>query len=579
MPKVPNALRLVALLMLAGTPAAMAQNALGDGRKLERQLELTDRWQGNVPRADFSREVRLRNALVTGNAGGGRSLQINAPYRDQDDFRGALGSDSLFRFRRDSFGAGGMGNIGFRGTEGLQYQYDFASGLSTSNRLASRGVGNVPATTAGAVSAPPPVAKRPAYESDGSDLAAPALGTLRSTSAFAANRGLSPALVGYTSRRDGITRVTASPLLGVRNDLLVPDPSTGRYAEVERNPNAPGQPVTGPKQPDPVPSAYDAMRATLDAKPLPRYETPPDVSPKPSTDDRKTDKPSTDVSVPEMPKQPAGIVAPTAPGSNAKPPETTPAPTPDPAGPKLSPWEERMQLLSDRISGKKPPVRKPTDEDLKDSEGRARLVGLDEVTLQIIRDTALPVDGYVKEFRADDVFSLHVSQGQSLLAQGRYFDAEERFARALAVRAGEPAAQAARVHAQLGAGLYMSASLNLRRLLEGHPEMMAVKYAPALLPPEPRLSQVIQEQRDGVRAMLLDGQMRPENGFLLAYLGFQRGDAEDIALGFRGIARANEVLKKAAADKGEPPPHDLLADVLEQVWLVPTLPPVAAPSK
>src|SRR5262249_16673638 len=94
--------RLCAALLVCccGCPAALGQNALGTGRGFERDIRVGG--TGNAPRADMRDELRMRNALVTGNVSGGKSLQIARPYADADDFRAALGTDQLFRFRRDS---------------------------------------------------------------------------------------------------------------------------------------------------------------------------------------------------------------------------------------------------------------------------------------------------------------------------------------------------------------------------------------------------------------------------------------------------------------------------------------------
>ena len=66
--------------------------------------------------------------------------------------------------------------------------------------------------------------------------------------------------------------------------------------------------------------------------------------------------------------------------------------------------------------------------------------------------------------------------------RGRFFDAEERFTAALSVRQGDPMAAVGRIHSQLGAGMFLSAAINLRGLLVAHPELAGVKYVPALLP-------------------------------------------------------------------------------------------------
>src|SRR5207248_1554768 len=79
-----------------------------------------------------------------------------------------------------------------------------------------------------------------------------------------------------------------------------------------------------------------------------------------------------------------------------------------------------------------------------------------------------------------------MTAAQRLLSQGRLFDAEERCSRALSMRPGDIAGSVGRIHAQIGAGMLLSASVNLRSLLAEHPEIAGVKYAAELLPAKDR---------------------------------------------------------------------------------------------
>jgi hypothetical protein len=113
------------LLVLAGsslgiTSGAVAQNALDHNQQV---------GSGglNPSRPDFAQEVRLRNAIVTGNVPGGMSFRGNVGYRAPGELETNLGSNELFAFRRDSYYSG-LGGLGIRGTEALQYQFAATTG-------------------------------------------------------------------------------------------------------------------------------------------------------------------------------------------------------------------------------------------------------------------------------------------------------------------------------------------------------------------------------------------------------------------------------------------------------------------
>src|SRR5262245_3161088 len=183
------------LVCCCGCAAALGQNALGTGRGFERDLRIGG--TGNTPRNDLRDELRMRNALVTGNVSGGKSLQIVRPYADTDDFRAALGSDELFRFRRDSFGVGSQ-DVGFRSTEAIQYQYSYTTGNARpSDTFVARSMAATRADASSPANLPADTRLNPRdLRPEGSEGAASALGTLRSPASFGANRDLSPATVG-----------------------------------------------------------------------------------------------------------------------------------------------------------------------------------------------------------------------------------------------------------------------------------------------------------------------------------------------------------------------------------------------
>lgn len=183
--------------------------------------------------------------------------------------------------------------------------------------------------------------------------------------------------------------------------------------------------------------------------------------------------------------------------------------------------------------------------DMQELQQSAReLLGGTRPRLKQLIDPSADPSGYTR----------HVGQGQALLAEGKWFDAEESFTRALVFRDADPIAAIGRVHAQMGAGMFLSAATNLRALLRSHPEMATVTYDAALLPRESRLESLGESLRDA--AQRNDGFGR-DAALLLAYLGYQTGNATDITAGMDAVARINEYL---AVDP------DPLDEVLRAVW-------------
>ncbi len=517
---------LSALAALAAGAPAIAQNALGDGRGLQRTGVMDTRV------VDFAREVRMRNAVVTGNAPAGRSLQIAAPYSDADDFRAALGTDSLFRFRRDSYG-GGLG-VGFRGTESIQYQYAFTTGNTRDPGVFTRFAGG---TTNVAPAAPTATYSSTIFDRGGSDDAAPEFGTLRSTASFNAVRSLSPSIVGVRQTREGVERVTASSLLGVRSNMLVPDMMTGRYVDPEdrraTTSAAPGSPVTTPNQaagPGPVeePNAKTSFEAQLE---------------------RLRAMPEPKNAAPETPTTPE-----TAPSPDGAPPP--------PVAAEIA-WEKTLRDLRDKLA---------TGEITSADGKKSRFTPMDEELLKAIRESSSDVNAYlVQNPNPGDLFGEHIKEGESMIAARQYFDAEERFARALAMRPGDVSAMAGRVHAELGAGLFLSAAMNLRQLFQQRPEAMATRYTGNTVP-DPERMKLLKIELGG----LLDDSANkrrlpsPEAALLLAYVGYQTADRAAIERGLRVLDAERTAQAEAL---GEPPPApNPLVSVLRAAWLRTPLP-------
>jgi hypothetical protein len=133
------------------------------------------------------------------------------------------------------------------------------------------------------------------------------------------------------------------------------------------------------------------------------------------------------------------------------------------------------------------------------------------------------------------------------MAAGKYFSAEQRYRSALSLNPNTPLAQVGLLHAQLGAGLTRSASLNLRQLLEEHPELIATRYDAKLLPSAERIK-AAQSEIDS----LITTTARPEPAILLAYLGYQFSTPTLVQYGLN-IAQTRA-------------PNDPLIPLLQRLW-------------
>ena len=136
---------------------------------------------------------------------------------------------------------------------------------------------------------------------------------------------------------------------------------------------------------------------------------------------------------------------------------------------------------------------------------------------------------------------------ESLMAAERYFDAEDHFVRAIAGASRDPMARAARLHAQMGAGLFLSAAANLRAQLVSHPELASTQYAAGLLPTAARCKTIAEQLADQQKKY--DSALGRESALLLAYLGYQRGEAKLVADGLNDFEKRIGLGDEGAVDR------------------------------
>lgn len=576
-----------AIALLAGT--AHAQDALGDGSGLLRPLDATPAQRAAAYRTrSFADELRFRNSVVTGTAPAGRSFRGDVGYTSPFEFRGDLGSNELYEFRRDSIYSG-LGGVGIRGTDALQYQFALTtgqtvpSGLARSLSVPRAGVG---ASSFGVLNNAPASPGQPTTPDylRGSPVAQ--VSNLRSTANFLATRDLQPSLLSTIRDRTGERfAVTASPLGGVRlesrthAELIDPsfragDP-TDRYA-------APVQPRRTVAQPDiaRATTPYDALTARLnDAAPTTRV---PGTSAIPGANDPA----DPDVAAPD-PRDLNPLDPTSAPGSEAFDPRPwweqrldtlrseledadNAALTDDAGAASTAPITPRMPEVPGSSGSSASPGAPGTDKDAGDAEptpeeleaaARARPV-FDAEALRLIRAARGEVDTLLPQVEGEvDAYAIHMAAAEKLIADKRYFDAEERYTSALAARPADPTARVGRVHAQIGAGLLLSGGQNLRLLLREHPELAAIRYDGSLLPSADRLegAQIVMRDQLGIV-----GPVANEAALLLAYIGYQLDDPEQTRAALEWLAADNAVDKGGVTVEKVADP---LAVMLEQLWL------------
>ena len=597
--------QLVALLsaaaLLAAAGQSMGQTALGDGRGLERNPQVG--YGGyNATAPNISDQIRMNNAIITGNAPGGRSFRGSVGYTGTSDFRGSVGSDTLYAFRRDSAISGAFG-AGVRGTDALRYQFALSTGQSLPPSIGQYASG---------------IARSGTVTTSSNSAA------LRSTADFLTSQSVRPSIVGGRIDDQGYEwTVKASPLLGVnwvRSDSPVvriarpedpqakydlgavrPQSEQQRLAEERRIPGTMGlesaaagvdsvldreivSPLRAPStrvkpQMSSVHSEVmksfstafnpavnpqgtgDAAKATDKPADAPEWDGSLDAQlerlrrslrgePQNTVDSQKSSKPRP--AQPSQPAEPQG--APRQPGLNPNPD----AQKPDvPGAGSLNDFDPRRPTIPGerRVpAGAKPNANDPIEPApandksvFDDSERRSKspltpemVQGLKSVGQAKIESLVRPRVTAPGERRADlSAYESYMAGGQDGLIRGKFFDAEDRFTRAIAAMPGDPLAQAGRVHAQLGAGLFLSAASNLRQLFTEHPEIIGATYGLNLVPGNERTERIL----DNLRADMRKDQpaLGKDAALLMAYLGHIRADNDLMLTGLAELAKRTDM--------------------------------------
>ncbi len=590
----------------------LAQNALGDGRALDANTRVGS-GRANVARPDFNQELALRNAIVTGNVGGGKHFRGSVGYTAENDFRGLTAEDSLYPFLRDS-AYSGLATQNLRGLSGLQMQLEStvagqAGGIGGDLIVRRAGGGAVGGEFTGANAD----ASTPTIDPYGN-----IRGSLRSTGEFLANQARAPRVLGTQTDRSGTTYLTATPLQGIKplaesNSLFNrtgEPPGVGPLTPPGIDVSAPA-PSRGPTRWDSRPEPTEPSSAVARPESAPMQTRVPfdalvdDLAIRSQRIDlaygADASRTPTGASA-EQPSGPGGdrtadATAARQPGLVDRPAPGTPefgAPAPPraeqipmPVGATTPDDQEveklkgdfisRMERLRERLSSgdaliSGPAASDPKAEDAGKPAGDSRIpttLGLldplkpppsaiDDALLNeaqlLLAHGPARVERLTEAEGVSDLYSLHMLKGQQHLDEARWFDAEERFSAALRIKPGDAMAAAGRINAQIGAGMLLSAAVNLRNLLRAYPELIAARFDQKLFPRDERLQRIRAHLR---QRSVRDTPVARDAGLILAYVGWQTGNAEDVAEGFSVVDRVDQSQGAAAED---------LMRVLRTVW-------------
>ena len=595
-----------AVLLLAA-PAALGQDALGAGNVLDGNLNIQGRTNQRAPRIQDT--INAANAIVTGNAAGGASFRGQLDYTASGDFRADLGEDALYSFRRDSYFSGLAGQ-GIRGTEAIQFQSALLTSATPSvgllrNLVLDRPFSNTQQTnlfpssrTDTSVDLLNNTGGLPDFDANQTsnerrsmlDESGAALWSLRSASAYSSMSPLNPALVATLDNNDGRrVGITSSTLRGLRAEVLGEQrintavntrdaTRSDAFQLPPQNTDAmTGDPATPASQ---MPPRSDQAGSYLDL--LGRLQRAGEAR---DTETQPTN-PSTNTNTGTSPSTSPTTTPSTTP-STTNPPVTATQPAANAsARPDQRPeWQrsivELRQAMSQSFGN-----RWSDGDRLRTPEERARVKPATIDLLQRAR-------GRTESFRVptdnDSLYAGHLATAELLLNDRRYFDAEHRFTRALAVRPNNGMAQIGRIHAQMGATMAWSASNNLRTLLRDQPELIAERYGPNLLPDPVHLkdlTDVLYAQlgdwgtrgtgtdagadRDNRAATNANNNRAPNTSeqraraLLLAYIGYQYQRPAELSRGLNAM----DALARDAIASGDPSAEGdlMLTNLVRTVW-------------
>ncbi len=596
--------------------------ATGGGNLLSRNLQRGG-GGGGLTRDEVGRSMlNFRNSVIYGNAGGGLAFQGSIPYTAPDEFRGKLQSDALYAFRRDSFYSS-VANSGVRSGDALAYRRSLTIGgqrpQGVEGSLSVPRSGTPRAFNPASYGTP----GQGAIGRSVSDYGLPSLGgagnMVRRSAAGASQTSQSTLSQLKASALQNATGVqTRSGLYSQDDYNLTGDNLQGRMSNY-----VPQLGTSDDLMSQRSLKAADTLRQQTEriSAAAAKAQNADQAGAQPAGPARASGGPVSSIPAPAMgqtnttydelrqriqkllPAQPADTPG-SGPASGANTPNT-PASLRGPAtGPSAAMLDFQKQIsdLSDTLRGDaarvnlgatarsrlglalteggaagtgvktgtdaNAPATRPFERVTLGPDGQPlpsnERLGptIDPKTLQIIRSAGATVDTFIPGGAARrELYGESMEAGQQALAQGRYFDAEERFARANAMRRGDTTSTVGMLHSQIGSGMVLSAGRTLRNLIADHPEITAMRYAENLRPSAARTAEIVERLRTNIAGAT---RMRRDSALLLAYVGYQGGDRAMVTEGLDALAKIDA--DERAADPTSASDARLV-ELLRGVWL------------
>lgn len=612
--KVVGAAVLAALLSSAAP--AWGQYELGDGRKLDRNLQ---RGSGGVnPAQQPNSYGRYQDAIITGNVGGLQRFRGSIDYGAVGEFSEPTAASDFYEFRRQSLPPNAVTRF-----QEEQLQSGTGRGQNPLVYPGGRGGGILLRSGAG-VSAGQMTNQYERYPGIS--------GFYRDDSLIggASARGkIEPSLdigtivddpigsyeqrLGLRRARDGgLREITASPLMGLRSRMLdrldrynmplneidpatdQPLPAEGEQSADDEEAEADGQTPEGPGQAEDQRVRRGIMgRSRIDRQVAPGLLLGQRLGEATAEDQRQTDGRQ----MPEAGRGAGDAARPSFSADELRRRVLGPPPNRLAARPGQDVYQDVLRRIREQTgtadeqmigqSGRVPPedrlagtneadneedaesalerIQRQIEEANEQAAGQASEDGedapagaddgatADDQDVSSVRELMRQLDydlPPLKSFTGSEktAFNRAMQEAEQRMEAELYFEAASIYRRAMRLKPGDPLAQIGRAHAELGAGLFLSASQNLRGVLSNHPELVAMRYEPPLLPQQERLVSL----RNQLQTVAEDTKW-PYAALLLGYIAYQQGDTAEV---------------RAALDlMEEKSRRDPLPRVLRRLWL------------
>ena len=502
-----------------GLPSALAQNALGNGRALDANLQ---RGSGGVNPQGRAGGVVSGNDLVTGNVGGLGYFRDEVGYGAAGAFGGELSDDDLFRFRAMSLSStpsqvpGGGYTLGMAQGQAGVYRSHTRTGVGDLGRQMSTGDDRWRSDIA--TYGLSGLVVKSSSGGDGFPLG------VRVSSDVDSSRF--DERIGLVNQAEGrLLEVRVSPLFGVRYRQV--ENAFDRSGVSGRAENATDQEVVDPNAPATQDRSFRGLPAVELGRQLQNRAQEQPSETRPASDELVNDIE-------------AGLFQPMEEGVSVE-------------GENvyldlLSQIKKEPRRIEDTKGHAESDRPSPDDGRSGQPEGLSETDSTDPLESLLARlDYDLSPVATLAGKKNTTINQL-MRQAQDEITAGQYLDAHEHYRHVIQLRPDNPMAYVGLLHAQIGAGMNRSAQINLRRLFERYPELIAARYNASLLPSADRLRWVSDEL---IKTMEAIDQAGP--ALLMAYIGYQGGSRKLVRFGL-----------DAAQTRS---PRDPLIAILRRIWL------------